>query len=378
MVGKIFLTILALVAAFAIYSGLQKKTDNRVLQKTPTQTATTDSDVSAEIPRSTVIAQNLDTPWSLAFLPDGSILVTERPGRVRIIESKGGLDPEPVAIIDGAREIGEGGLLGITLHPNFANNHYVFLYYTYTSNGDNTLNRVVRMTYENRKLGNESTILDSIPGARNHNGGRLKFGPDGYLYITTGDAQEPSRAQDKNSLGGKILRITDEGKPAPGNPFNNLVYSYGHRNPQGLAWDAGGKLYSTEHGRSGALSGLDELNIIEPGKNYGWPDIQGTGKREGMVTPLLDSGSATWAPGSLASLDGVLYFGGLRGSTLYKVTMIPGSPKLDEYLKNDYGRIRDVVVGPDGMLYITTSNQDGRGVPKLEDDQVIRINPNSL
>lgn len=376
MVKKVVLTIVVLAVGFFVYSSLTNNSQvpglqNNSVRVTQTPPSTKDS------PKTTVMATNLDTPWSLVFLPDKSILVTERPGRIRIIEADGGLDPEPVAMMDKVMEIGEGGLLGIAAHPAFERNHYLYLYYTYSAEGENTLNRVVRVAYENRKIGQEEVIIDSIPGARNHNGGRIKFGPDGYLYVTTGDAQEPSRAQDKNILGGKILRVTDEGKPAPNNPFGNLVYSYGHRNPQGLAWNEG-KLYSTEHGRSGALSGLDEFNLIEPGKNYGWPDIQGDQKKQGMVTPLLNSESSTWAPGSLAYLNGAFYFGGLRGSTLYKVTMNGSQPEIAEYFKNEFGRIRDVVAGPDNLLYITTSNQDGRGLPKTEDDRVIRIDPNKL
>src|SRR3989344_4700719 len=175
-----------------------------------------------------VIAENLDTPWGMVFLPDRSILITERLGRVRLVNSDGSLQQTPVATMNTVKEIGEGGLLGIALHPNFPSNHGVYLYYTYESSGNQTLNRVVRMKYKDGKLEEEQVIVDKIPGAPNHNGGRIKFGPDHLLYITTGDAQEPSQAQDRNTLGGKILRVTASGEPAPGNPFNNLVYSYGH------------------------------------------------------------------------------------------------------------------------------------------------------
>lgn len=246
-----------------------------------------------------VIAENLDTPWGVAFLPNGDMLVTERAGKVRLV-SGGKLEEEPVANLSRVKEIGEGGLLGIALHPDFVKNQKVFLYYTYSASGGNTLNRVVSMAYDG-KLKDEQIIVDRIPGASNHDGGRIKFGPDGFLYITTGDAENPSQAQDTNALGGKILRVTDDGKPAIGNPFNNLVYSWGHRNPQGLAWDLQGRLWATEHGRSGIQSGLDELNLIEPGKNYGWPLIQGSEEREGMITPVANSGpDKTWAPAGAA------------------------------------------------------------------------------
>lgn len=323
--------------------------------------------------KATIVAQNLDTPWSLVFLPDNSILVTERPGRVRLIENNS-LVSAPVADIENVREIGEGGLLGIDIHPDFAQNNFVYLYYTYLGNGNDTLNRVVRMTYQNKKLTDEKIIVDKIPGASNHNGGRLKFGPDNYLYITTGDAEAPSRAQDKNSLAGKILRINDDGEPAPGNPFSNLIYSYGHRNSQGLAWDEEGVLWATEHGRSGIPGGLDEINKISSGNNYGWPVIQGDKKKNAMETPVVNSGVATWAPGGAAIKDNSIYFAGLRGSALYRYNLSAGS-SVDELFKGQYGRIRDVVPGPDDMLYITTSNLDGRGNPKDNDDKIIRVNP---
>lgn len=330
-------------------------------------------------PQVSVVAQNLDTPWALAILPDKSMLVTERKGTIRRIDTNGKLQQSPVATITSAREIGEGGLLGIALHPDFAKNNYVYVYYTYAQNGTNTQNRVSRMTYRNGKLSNEKTILDTIPGASNHNGGRIAFGPDNYLYIATGDAQEPSLAQNKNSLAGKILRVTDEGKPAPGNPFTNAVYSYGHRNVQGLAWDEKKQLWATEHGRSGAQSGLDELNLIQPGVNYGWPEIQGDETRAGMQTPKSNSGNTTWAPAGAARIHNSIFFVGLRGQTLYEAVIENDTVKeIKEHFANQFGRLREVIAGPDGMLYVTTSNLDGRGIPTTGDDKILRINPEKL
>lgn len=327
----------------------------------------------------TVIAENLDTPWGFVFLPDKSLLLTERPGRVRLIDSNGHLQSEPVLTLQGVKEIGEGGLLGITLHPDFSTNNYVYLYYTYQESGGETLNRVVRMTYQDKQLEDEQVIVDQIPGSSNHNGGRIKFGPDNYLYITTGDAGNPSQAQETNALGGKILRVTDEGQPVADNPFNNLVYSYGHRNPQGLAWDNLGRLWDTEHGRSGVLSGFDELNLIEKGKNYGWPEIQGDETRVGMETPKLHSGATTtWAPSGLAFVNNSLFFGGLRGQTLYEAVIEGEKITLKEHFKGQFGRLRDVVLGPDGYLYVSTSNRDGRGSPVSSDDRMIKINLNRL
>ncbi|KKS96432.1 MAG: quinoprotein glucose dehydrogenase [Candidatus Gottesmanbacteria bacterium GW2011_GWA2_43_14] len=327
-----------------------------------------------------VVAGNLDTPWAIAFLPDSGILVTERPGRVRLVNSEGVLENEPVAVLESVKEIGEGGLLGLALHPEFSENNYVYFYYTYEGSGNNTFNRVVRMHFRDGKLTDEEIIVDGIPGASNHNGGRIKFGPDGNLYIGTGDAQEPSGAQDTSVYAGKILRVTPEGKPTAGNPFNNHVYSYGHRNVQGLSWDSNGQLWATEHGRSGISSGLDEVNLIIAGKNYGWPEIQGDESRQGMYAPVRHSGvSNTWAPAGAAFINDSLYFGGLRGQTLYEaVTAENRIVEFKEHFRGRYGRIREVIKGPDSNLYITTSNQDGRGNPEGDDDRIILINPSLL
>lgn len=325
-----------------------------------------------------VIAENLDVPWAIAFLPEGNLLVTERSGKVLLVDKNGEQSPKLIAEIPEVKEIGEGGLLGITLHPDFLENNYVYLYYTYSELGMNTLNRVVRMVYRNDKLADQEIIIDNIPGASNHNGGRIKFGPDKMLYIGTGDAENPSQAQNKNSLAGKILRVADDGKIV-GNPFGNFVYSFGHRNVQGLAFNAEGELWATEHGRSGVLSGLDEVNLIKPSKNYGWPVIQGDAKKEGMETSVKNSGNTTWAPSGAAFVGNSFFFSGLRGEALYEV-VIRNDQIVDfkEHLKNQYGRLREVILGPDNLLYITTSNRDGRGKPVSSDDRIIRINPNKL
>ncbi len=331
----------------------------------PTETANTE-----------VIASRLEVPWALAFLPKGEIIVTERSGTVKKIKDENitTIDTLPI------KQVGEGGLHGVTLHPNFEQNNFFYFYYTYNASGDETLNKVVRFKFEDDKLTEERLIIDQIPGATFHDGGRIKFGPDRYLYITTGDAQNPSLAQEKNSLAGKILRVTDEGDPAPGNPFNNLVYSYGHRNPQGITWDEQGRLWEVEHGQSAT----DEINLIEPGKNYGWPEITGTQTKIGMETPILQSGSDTWAPGGAtfyrevtsSAYNGSIYFGGLRGQALYQYVI--STKELKTHFKGKFGRIREVVLGPDNMLYITTSNRDGRGNPSPDDDKIIKINPKAL
>ncbi len=374
------LTIAILGGSF-VYANFAQKIRQQATTNTPSLDSAEVNEKEINVPRLAILASNLEIPWALVFLPNQSILFTERPGRVRIIDSKETLNPNPIAVITDVKAQGEGGLLGITIHPDFSKNHFVYLYYTYSSINDNTLNRVVRFEFENNKLQNPKTIVDSIPGASNHNGGRIKFGPDKFLYITTGDAQNPSLAQNTNSLAGKILRVTDEGKPVFDNPFGNEVYSFGHRNPQGLAWDTSGNLWETEHGQSA----LDELNLIVSGKNYGWPEITGNKTQNGMEAPITNSDSDTWAPSETAFLNGSIFFAGLRGQALFEYNI--ENKKLTSHLKGEIGRIREVVVGPaspaqrgepDNLLYITTNNRDGRGVPDTTDDKIIRVNPAKL
>lgn len=317
---------------------------------------------------SEILAENLNIPWGIAFLPKGEFLVTERPGTLLRI----GADRKQYPI-QGVQHWGEGGLLGVVLHPDYEENHFIYLYFT-TLTDYGTQNRIERYTFENDVLSSPVEILSGIPGAPNHDGGYMAFGPDGKLYVTTGDASRSDHAQDTDSLAGKILRLNDDGSLPPDNPFGNAVYSLGHRNPQGLTWDEQGNLWSTEHGRSGGSSGLDEINLIEKGKNYGWPVIQGSEVRDGMVTPVLHSGqSTTWAPASAEYVDGSIFFGGLRGSALYEYRI--SDRELREHIRSDYGRIRAVELGPDGFLYLTTSNRDGRGTVQPGDDKIIRVDP---
>lgn len=319
-----------------------------------------------------VVATGLDTPWTIMFLPSGELLVTERKGTIRVL----GEQPRLLQI-PGVVESGESGLTGAALHPQFATNPYLYTYYTLTANGRN-VNRVVRYRFDGQVLNEPLTIVDDIPAGVNHNGGQIAFGPEGKLYICTGDAGTSENAQDKNSLGGKILRVNEDGTIPTDNPFGNAVYSYGHRNPQGIAWDDQGKLWATEHGRSGVTTGYDEINLIEKGGNYGWPTIQGSATKQGMRAPIAQSGSVTtWAPAGIAIKDQTLYFTGLRGQALYELPL-PSSSNLGTiraYFKEEYGRLRALSLGPDGALYFSTSNQDGRGTPKNGDDQIIRWVP---
>lgn len=318
--------------------------------------------------------QNLQTPWEITFLPDGRLLITERSGSLVLIDA----DSERIPIV-GVLEQGESGLLGLALHPEFDQNGLLYLYMSYQGAGS-LLNRVERYQFDGKVLSDRMVIIDQIPGDVNHDGGRIEFGPDGLLYITTGDASYGPNAQDINSLAGKILRLHDDGTIPADNPFGNAVYSYGHRNPQGLAWDEQGQLWSTEHGPSGLGSGYDELNLIEIGGNYGWPDIQGDQTRVGMISPRLQSGgNETWAPGDLEIVDGVAYFTGLRGSTLYSVPLNDIRPEtLQRHFASEYGRLRALRLGSDGLLYVGTSNRDGRGSIRAGDDKIFRIDPKQL
>lgn len=320
-----------------------------------------------------VLTTNLNIPWSLDFLPDGRGIFTQRPGNIRILNNDGQITNFNFQI-PGVKHIGEGGLLGIAVDPKFSENKFIFIYYTYSSNGENTLNRVVRYEFKNNTFTNQKVIVDQIPGGTNHNGGRLKFGPDEFLYIATGDAGDPSRSQDKNSLAGKILRVDRKGKPASDNPFNNSTYSYGHRNPQGISWNSNDQLYETEHGPLAH----DEINRIIKGGNYGWPIIQGMQSRNEMISPIKESGIGTWAPSGTEFYSGSLFYAGLRGNALYEAKIENESVDLTEHFRGEFGRIRDVVLGPDNLLYILTNNTDGRGNPSSDDDKIIRINPDSL
>ena len=314
------------------------------------------------------VAQDLTVPWGMVFLPNGDLLVTQRSGILdRIGQNKQSHE------IEGVEHVGEGGLLGLALDPKFEDNHRIYLYMTMRIDGALS-NRIERYTYKDDKLFDRKVILQNIPGEINHDGGRLAFGPDGFLYVTTGDAGHPPNSQNKNSLAGKILRITTDGQQAPGNPFDNEVYSYGHRNPQGLAWDGKGQLWETEHGLSSSESGYDELNLIKPGGNYGWPDIRGDESKIGMEKPIVHSGpNETWAPGGLAYSNGSLFFAGLRGQSLYEAKIgDSNSVTLKAHFKGEYGRMRTTAINGN-YLYVTTSNTDGRGSTQPDDDKIIKI-----
>ena len=323
-----------------------------------------------------LVARNLDVPWSIAFASKDRILVAERAGRIRVIEN-GQLRPQPLHVFAGILDRSEIGLMGLALHPDYATNRLLYVSYGIERGGEVVID-VVRFRDTGSSLTDARPILQNIPAARLHAGCRLKFGPDRKLYITTGDATNRDIAQDLASLGGKLLRLNDDGTIPPDNPFpGSPVWSYGHRNSQGIDWDPkSGLLWSSEHGPSGFDGGFggDEVNIIERGKNYGWPVIKHRETREGMVSPLLEYTPAH-APASAAFWKGEFYFGCLRGEHLHRVVIDGRKVLREEKLFTDLGRIREVAVGPDGALYFSTSNRDGRGDPAKDDDRIFRVTP---
>lgn len=330
--------------------------------------------------RAEEVVGGLEVPWALAFLPDGGFLVSERPGRIRLV--RGGRAFLYAELSVYAR--GESGLLGIALHPRFPQEPYLYAYRTVEEGG--LRNQVVRLRHQGERGVLDRVVLDGIPARAHglHSGGRIAFGPDGMLYVTTGEVYERELAQDLASLGGKILRITPEGDPAPGNPFLGRsgarpeIYSYGHRNPQGLAWHPEtGELFSSEHGPSGEQGfGHDEVNLILPGGNYGWPRVVGRGNNPRYQDPLY-LWPQGFPPGNLAFWRGALYVAGLRGEALLRLVLEGGKGHWRvvrvETALSGYGRLREVQLGPDGALWVTTSNRDGRGRVRPNDDKVLRL-----
>ena len=330
------------------------------------------------------VADNLKVPWAIDWTPDGKIFFTERNGHLRMIEDSV-LVTEPVLSL-GVGGV-EGGLLGIAVDPDYSENNFIYIYYTYNE-FLSASNKVVRYFVDDRNLRDELVLIDKIPAGPFHDGGRIQFGPDKKLYVTTGDAGNPGLSQDLNSLGGKILRINADGTIPDDNPWEGSpVYSMGHRNPQGIDWDESGNLVSTEHGPSG-IRGVahDEINVILPGANYGWPDVIGDETADGLTNPILHSGDDTWAPSGsefysgdkIPDWEGKYFVATLRGAHLHMIDFDLENEKIvshEKLLQDEFGRLRDVATGPDGFLYILTSNQDGRGSPEAGDDKILRIIP---
>lgn len=365
------------------------QTDDR----TPTKEQTADGETPTTTPPTTTVfttepvASKLTVPWDLAFAPDRSLYFTERPGRINVVSPDGSVTT--LARVTDTAAVGEGGLLGLALHPNFPDTPTLYVYQTYRDDGLH--NRILRYRRTDMGLERQAIVLDGIPGASIHDGGRIAFGPDDLLYATTGDASRDDLAQDRGSLAGKILRLNPDGTSPSDNPFaDSPVWSYGHRNPEGLTWHPDTQqLYATEHGSSGH----DEVNRIAPGTNYGWPEV--TGKTDGsqFANPVLESGTNTWAPSGAAvyageafpAWQGSLFFATLGFSpgagrrSLHRVSFESPQGRTvathDVLLQTQFGRLRAVAEGPDGTLYLTTSNRDGRGDPVPTDDRILRLRP---
>ena len=347
------------------------------------RTPTAGGDVQLQVE---MVLGDLDTVWDMIWAPDGSMWFSERGGRVSRLDISS-RTRTVLSEVPNVRESGEAGLMGIALHPDFPENPMVYAVHSYNMGGG-IGNRLVRMRFENGSLGPPEVLLDGLAGRRNHDGSRIVFGPDGLLYMTMGDAGNRPFSQDLSSFNGKILRLTAGGGPAPGNPFGDPIWSLGHRNPQGLVFHPNGMLYSAEHGSGDE----DELNLIEAGRNYGWPTLEGfcnTRQEEAycaaddVVEPLH-----SWSPTvGIASVEGVrwgccrggdgdLLVVSLRGESLYHVSLSNdgrSATSSETVVQSDYGRLRDVLVGPDGEIYLATSNRDGRGSPTSDDDRILRL-----
>lgn len=334
------------------------------------------------------VAEGLFVPWSIVFTAPNRIVITERNGKIRVIED-GKLVAQPLLTFPEVSATSEEGLMGLEIDPQYAQNKYLYTTLAYRK-GDGLAVKVIRLVDEGRTVKQDKILLDDIPAAQNHAGSRVKFGPDSKLYVTTGDATEKKIAQDVTNLGGKILRMNSDGSIPSDNPFpNSYVYSYGHRNPQGIAWHpVSHALFETEHGPSvfDGPAGGDEVNIIDAKANYGWPIVSHEKHKDGMIDPLLVFTPAV-APASAMFYTGDIFpqfknnffFGGLKGSGIYRVVLVSDNlRKVERYEKLpgiDKGRIRDIIQGPDGFIYFSTSNRDGRGKTQTGDDHIYRLVP---
>jgi aldose sugar dehydrogenase len=333
------------------------------------------------------VISGLEVPWSIVWAPDGRMLITERTGRVRVA-SNGQLQAAPFYTVTDVEQSGESGLMGLTLHPQFSSNHFLYLSYAYARDKV----RVVRFREDGKTLQDRTVIIENLPAAQYHAGCRIRFGPDGKLYVTVGDATQRELAQKLDSLAGKTLRLNDDGTVPTDNPFVGQqnarpeIWSLGHRNAQGMDWQPGSNLmFQTEHGPSGfdGPGGGDEVNIVERGKNYGWPLIHHQQTRAGLEAPLLEYTPAC-APASgmfyrgsaFPQFKNNFFFGCLRGERVIRVVLDGRKVVSQEnLLEGKYGRIRDVAEGPDGAIYFSTSNRDGRGKPTGDDDRILRLTP---
>ncbi|MEV0945072.1 PQQ-dependent sugar dehydrogenase [Rhodococcus sp. NPDC049939] len=358
--GRQFLAVAAVFVAVGC-TGSQS-------DESPLSPSTSAVMASSAVAGPTVIAEDLEVPWGIAFLPDRTALIAERDsGKIRHLLPNG--EVSDIGEIPGVSARGEAGLLGLAVSPTYDTDQMIYAYLTTDDD-----NRVVALRFDGTVLGEPDPILTGIPAGAIHDGGRIAFGPDGALYVATGEAGDKLLSQDPSSLGGKILRLDADGSipadnPTPGSP----VWSLGHRNVQGLAWDDAGRLWATEFG----ANTWDELNLIEPGNNYGWPYAEGSAGIDGFTDPVLQWRPSEASPSGLAFLDGSLWVAALRGERLWQIPVGAdgslGEPQ--SLFEGEYGRLRTVVATPDGALWFTTSNRDGRGTPAEGDDRILEIRP---
>lgn len=361
MQRKIFIIIIiAVMSSFSIIFFTQSNTTIPIPEPL--------SSINATTKIVEVVAGNLSVPWAIDISRDGRIFFTEREGLIKVIDNNQSL-PKIASYIRVFNE-GEAGLLGLSLHPNFTENHLLYIYHTYSNNGT-IKNKILQLREENNTIIESKIILDNIPGNKVNNGGRIEFGPDGKIYVSTGDANNPHLSQNLSSLAGKILRLNEDGTVPNDNPFNNsLIYSLGHRNIQGLAWQFNtNKLFVSEHGSSGN----DEINIIHPGENYGWPLEECSGeiyaKPFACFTPAIAPSGISFTNTTEEEQE-ILLITTLRGSHLRGIDI---ESKQQDNILVGYGRLRDIVNGPDDSIYVTTSNKDGRGIPQRGDDKILKI-----
>ncbi len=358
---RLGLTGLALVVLLAGCGDPVSSPNEQTRTAAPTAASTAVPSTPGTDLRAADVATGLEVPWGLVPLADGSILVSERDsGAILRVD---GSRRETLTTLTDVRPGGEGGLLGLALTPDRSR---LFAYFTAADD-----NRIAAMSWDGTRLGEPVVVLSGIPKGTIHNGGRMAIGPDGFLYVGTGETGRRELAQDKNSLGGKILRLSLDGKPAPGNPFGTAVWSYGHRNVQGLAFDDQGRLWASEFGQNT----WDELNLITAGANYGWPEVEGSGNRPGLTDPVVVWPTDDASPSGLAWWRGALWMASLRGARLWEIPLSGGKAGTPvEHLTGDFGRLRTVVptAAADALL-VSTNNTDGRGAPRPGDDRVLRV-----
>lgn len=387
MIPIIFSLLTSLSLLLSCSKPQQQKAEPTTKENTPQVSGNNSkTNTKADDYKIEVFAEGLTVPWSIAWTDKDRMLVNERGGQIRIIQN-GMLQDAPLLEVKDVSTNAEEGLMGLTVDPNYSSNKYIYISYAY-GNGEKLSVKVVRYKDDGNSVSDQKVLIDKIQGTHLHAGCRIKFGPDGKLYITTGDATDRQIAQDLNNLGGKILRINSDGSIPEDNPFpNSPIWTYGHRNPQGIDWYPGTSvMYETEHGPSGfdGPGGGDEVNVITKGSNYGWPVVSHEGHKDGMVDPKLvftpaeaPASGMFYKSGVISQFKNNFFFGCLRGKGIIRVTVDENNPEkvisFEKMKDVDYGRIREIAEGPDGAIYFSTSNKDGRGNPASNDDRIFRI-----